>query len=185
MSKKNTSLQSIRISSIKHQLKALASQIEAIRTLDCEHHDGLDLGIDPELANIQQFSRRLASRVETIVIKSREKNVDSVRTLLGKIHDDVRYLSEHAGYFRKHAGNSAAAHLAEIIQITPDQVESGITQGSALVRAGASCFRAEVSQAETFEMQMKALIYLALEIAYFAGDEVGLTREEVSIQIKL
>lgn len=180
MSKKNTTLQGIRLSTMKHQLKALASQVDAIKKLDCEHHNGLDLGVDPELANIQNFSRRLASRAETIVIKSRENQVEGVRVLLDKMIEDVTYLLEHAEAFRAHANDRADTHLRETLHVDPVEAERCEINGSAFAHAGVSCFKAETSQYHTIEMQVRALVHLALEIAYFAGDEVGLTKEEVA-----
>lgn len=180
MSKKNTTLQGIRLSTMKHQLKALASQVDAIKKLDCEHHEGLDLGVDPELANIQHFSRRLASRAETIVIKSRENRLEGVRVLLDKMREDVTYLLEHAEAFRTHANERAGAHLREILHVDPAEVDRCEVNGTAFTHAGVSCFKAETSQYHTIEMQVRALVHLALEIAYFAGDEVGLSKEEVA-----
>ncbi len=177
MSKKNTSLQSIRVSTIKHQLKALASQVDAIKTLDCEHQAGIDLGADPETVNILYFARRLASRAETIVKKASARDSEGVSSLLDKMRDDVIYLSEHAGSFHVHANTRATEHLEEILpggaEVALGGTESTKLGSSSYVQAGLSCFRAETNQSRTFEFQVLALVYLALEIAYFAADEVG------------
>lgn len=177
MSKKNTNLQSIRVSTIKHQLKALASQVEAIKTLDCEHREGIDLGADPESVNIFNFAQRLASRAEAIVKKSDARDAAGVSSLLDKMRNDVIYLSEHAGSFQVHAKDRAAEHLEEILpggeQIAIGDASIAKVGNSSYVQAGLSCFRAETNQSRTFEFQVLALVYLALEIAYFAADEVG------------
>ncbi|MDZ4833897.1 MAG: hypothetical protein SGJ27_08975 [Candidatus Melainabacteria bacterium] len=178
MSKKNTTLQSIRVSTIKHQLKALTSQVEAIKTLDCEHHEGIDLGADPESVNILSFSRRLASRAEVIVNKAAARDVQGVASLLDKMRNDVTYLNEHAGSFKLHATTRADEHLKEMLPGGGDQVLISDTNtaklgNSSYAQAGLSCFHAETNQFRTFEFQVLALVYLALEIAYFAADEVG------------
>lgn len=177
MSKKNTSLQSIRVSTIKHQLKALASQVDAIKTLDCEHQQGIDLGADPETLNILFFARRLASRAETIVKKANAHDSAGVSSLLDKMRADVIYLSEHAGSFEMHAKNRASEHLEEILpggaKVATGDADVSKVGNSSYVQAGLSCFRAETNQSRTFEFQVLALVYLALEIAYFAADEVG------------
>jgi hypothetical protein len=169
--KKNSTLQSIRVATIKLQLKALSSQVDAIKKLDCEHHEGIDLGADPESVNILNFSRRLASRAETIVKKAAERDTKGVASLLEKMKDDVTYLSENAGSFERHAKTRAEEHLKEIVPGGADVANS--PANSSYVQAGLSCFRAETNQYRTFEIQVLALVYMALEIAHFAADEVG------------
>ena len=175
MSKKNTTLQSVRASSIKHQLNALVSQVEAIKKLDCEHNDGIDLGANPELVNILYFSRRLASRTDAIVKAAAARDAEGVASLLNRIRGDVTYLSEHAAEFQKHAKTRAENHLNRITENGAELVNAPPTNvvESSYVQAGLSCFRAESNQCRTFEFQVLALVYLALEIAYFAADEVG------------
>lgn len=185
MSKKNTTLQAIRLSTIKHQLKALTSQLEAIKKLDCEHHEGIDLGADPEVVNIVHYSQRLASRAETIVKKADARDSDGVASLLARMQEDVAYLREHAKYFERHAYARADEHLKEMVHIEAEDLASDANVvgagNSSYVQAGLSCFRAESSQYRTFEMQVFALVYLALEIAYFAADEVGLEAAKVDL----
>ncbi len=175
--KKNSTLQSIRVATIKLQLKALSSQVDAIKKLDCEHHEGIDLGADPESFNILNFSRRLASRAESIVKKAAERDAKGVASLLEKMKDDVTYLSENAGSFERHAKTRAEEHLKEIVpggaDVANSPADSSNVANSSYVQAGLSCFRAETNQYRTFEIQVLALVYMALEIAHFAADEVG------------
>lgn len=180
MSKKNTNRQAIRLIAIKHQLKALVSQLEAIKKLDCEHREGIDLGADPEIVNILNYSERLASRAETIVKKVDASDSDGVALLLVRMKQDVAYLNEHASYFERHAHARAEEHLQEVVHVKAGALssESNAFDGdnSSCVQAGLSCFRAESNQYRTFEMQVLALAYLALEVAYFSADEVGINR---------
>lgn len=175
MSKTNTQLQPIRLSTIKHQLKSLSNQARAIQTLDSEHRHGYDFGADPTVTVVVNHAKRLVTWSEEIIKKSNNADVAAVCALLEKIRGDLPYVLDRACAFKHFGEASASSHLEEMVHAKPSDLNlEGEPGDSSFKLAGISCFNAEVNQCRTFELQAQALGYLALEIAYFAADEVDL-----------
>ncbi len=177
--KKNTTLQSMRLSAIEFQLKALESQAQAIERINAEHNEGIDLGLDPEVANVLNWSRKLVPQVVAIVEKSQCGDRAGVAAVLKTVREQSIYLFERSESFRKHGQGRADLHLKHHLgedASEPTDAPAAIERAavSSYAQAGFSCFRAESNQYFTFEWQLNALVHLALEISYFAADEVGL-----------
>ena len=158
-------LQEIRLKSLKFQLKSLENQSEVIRLLFTEHREGIDLGLDPEAANVLAVATTLVKNAKEIVAQSEAGEKDQVAERLDKIRSKATYLSDHVKSFRRHSDASATTHLNE---------ESSAGESSTHVKAAQACYHAETGQYMTYQVQVTALTNLALEVAYFAAEAVGL-----------
>lgn len=161
-------LQEIRLKSITFQLKSLEAQSEVIRLLFTEHREGVDLGLDPEAANVLSVANTLVKNAKEIVAQAEAGEKDQVAERLDKIRSKATYLTDHVKDFRRHSCQHAEEHLGE---------ESQAGDSDTHKRAAQACYQAETNQYMTYQVQVSALTNLALEIAYFAAESVGLETE--------
>jgi len=163
-------LQPIRVGAIRLQIESLTKQCLVIEKIATEHHDGLDLGLDPELKNLLSFTAKLSEQVDLIVAAASDKDADSLNKAGEEIIHLTGLLPQLAASFKK--GESAKARVRLSDSLEADG-ETALPEVNA-VDAGVACFKAEVNQYSTLELQVQALCSLALEVAYNAASELNI-----------
>jgi hypothetical protein len=167
--------QSLRSSALHYQLLALDGQLQVLQALDLEHSLGVQSST--EAALLLQHARDLVKSVETIAHRAKSASKESTMQSLLALRDATKRLGDRAQALDRNGLDRAKLRLDQCLsehpQVPGPSVE-GIVPADAeklTVKAGISCYRAEVNQFDTFALQIKALCDLALEFAYNSAVE--------------
>lgn len=167
-------LQPIRVGAIRLQIESLTKQALVIQKIATEHHQGLNLGLDPELRNILSGTETLSEQIDQIVQAADSKDSATVCSVGGKILHQTNLLVGLAADFKRGESAKARAHLAEAFEpCKPEETTASVDEQSSSMKASVNCFKAEINQYSTLELQVQALCNLALEVAFNAADQLN------------
>jgi|AGTN01.3.fsa_nt_gi hypothetical protein len=166
-------LQPIRVGAIRLQIESLTKQALVIQKIATEHHQGLNLGLDPELRNILSATGTLSEQIDQIVQAADANDNATVCSVGGKILHQTNLLTGLAADFKRGESAKARAHLAEAFEpCKPEETVATSDEQTSSIKASLNCFKAEINQYSTLELQVQALCHLALEVAFNAADQV-------------
>lgn len=169
-------LQQIRKSVLRSQLMALEMQSRAIYQLGTEHHNGVDLGVNPQILLIVGNVKDIADSARQLVDEAGKLPASDIlkrlQSLQDRANEVVLRCNETYSEMQRDAKHRLDMNVHDNVEC-----ECGENQPDCLrtlrARAGMSCYNAELNQHETFKVQVKSICDLALELAFNAAAEAG------------
>jgi predicted ATP-dependent protease len=180
MFEEKINLQQIRKTVLRSQLMALESQSRAIYLLGTEHHNGIDLGVNPQILLIVGNVKDIADTARLLVDEVKKMNAEDVLTRLKALQDKANEVvlrcNETYSEMLGDAKHRLDVNVHDNLRPCECQGEvPAVPDCTRLLRAraGMSCYNAELEQHETFKIQVKSICDLALELAFNAAAEAG------------
>lgn len=179
MFEEKINLQQIRKTVLHSQLLALESQSRAIYLLGTEHHDGIDLGVNPQILLIVGHVRDIADTARHLVDHVKSIPADQVLSQLKALQDKANEVVLRCNETYSEMLTDARHRLDQNVHdnLRPCECQDGQPEPNCTrllrARAGMSCYNAELAQHETFKVQVKSICDLALELAFNAAAEAG------------